>query len=396
MRVLHIVEATIAGVRTHVQALATGLVQHGVQSEVACPLRRQNSFGDEQFVEYLTNAGIPIRPVAMQRSIDPRSDAAALHRLIAILRSTPYDLVHLHSSKAGFLGRLAARASGSRAAVVYSPHGLAFLGAGSAAKNQLFLQLERLAGQFCDRIIAVSPSERDLIISHGLAPAERVACIPNGVAAPKVPASSRAAVRAELGIPAGAPLIGTAARLAPQKNPGLFVAAAALVLQQQPAAHFVWCGGGELMAEARAHAESRGIAHACHFLGHRDDAAAVVAAFDLFWLTSRYEGLPLAPLEAMAQGVPIIATDVLGTRDLLRTGAGLLAPASDASAFASATIRLLALPERRAQLAEAGRRYFRQHGTADAMLGAVAKLYWSLTAHPIQLPAPQLAAELGA
>ena len=396
MRVLHIVEATIAGVRTHVQALATGLADHGIQSEVACPLRRQNSFGDEQFVEYLTNAGIVIQPVAMQRSIDARADAAALRRLIVILRSTSYDLVHLHSSKAGFLGRLAVRASGSRAAVVYSPHGLAFLGAGSAARNRFFLQLERLAGQLCDRIVAVSPSERDLIVERGLAPAERVVCIPNGVAVPEVPVASRAAVRAELGIPASAPLIGTAARLAPQKNPGLFVAAAAFVLQQQPAAHFVWCGGGELMAEARAQAESRGIAHACHFIGHRDDAAAIVAAYDVFWLTSRYEGLPLAPLEAMAQGVPVIATDVLGTRDLLRTGAGLLAPADDAEALAAATARLLGLPERRAQLAEAGQRYFRQHGTADAMLDAVAKLYWSLTPQPIQPPALQLAAELGA
>ena len=330
----------------------------------------------------------------MQRSIDPRADAAALYRLLVILRRAPYDLVHLHSSKAGFLGRLAARASGRRPAVVYSPHGLAFLGAGSAAKNQLFLQLERMAGPLCDRIIAVSPSERDLIVSRGLAPAERVACIPNGVAAPNVPAASRAAVRARLGIPADAPLIGTAARLSPQKDPLLFVAAAAGVVQQHPSAQFVWCGGGELMRQAQAAAAARGIAHACHFIGHRDDAGAVVAALDLFWLTSRYEGLPLAPLEAMALGVPIIATDVPGTRDLLRSGAGLLVPAGAAGALAAASARLLAMPERRARLAEAGRRYFRQHGTASAMLDAVAGLYGTLVAQRA-LPAPHLAVELG-
>ena len=104
-------------------------------------------------------------------------------------------------------------------------------------------------------------------------------------------------MRRTLGQPDDAPLIGTVARLSTQKNPRLFLEAAALVLRDQPAARFVWCGGGELRALASAYARELGIDEACCFLGHRNDAHQVLAALDYFWLTSDYEGLPLAPLD---------------------------------------------------------------------------------------------------
>ena len=119
---------------------------------------------------------------------------------------------------------------------------------------------------------------------------------------------------------------------------------------------------------------------ACCFLGHRNDAHQVLAALDYFWLTSDYEGLPLAPLEAMALRVPIIATDVAGTRDLLASGAGLLVPSGDPSALATATIRLMRAPERAAALGAAGYTYFLAKGTAERMLGAIEQLYCQLVA----------------
>lgn len=331
----------------------------------------------------------------MQRSIDPRADAAALRRLFVILRRERFDIIHLHSSKAGFLGRLAARASGSRAAVIYSPHGLAFLGAGGRARRRLFLALERLAGRLADRIVAVSPGERAIILAAGLAGPEQVVCIPNGIAPPALPAAyDRAGLRRALGQPSDAPLIGTAARLAPQKNPRFFLDAAARVLRQLPAARFVWCGSGELADAARAYARQLGIDQMCKFIGHRDDAQQIIAALDIFWLTSDYEGLPLAPLEAMALGVPIVATDVVGTRDLLRTGAGLLAP-QQAEIFADATVRLARRTDRRAQLGRAGQAYFSDNGTSERMLDAMAQLYQAVAARtPGPSARPEQAAAL--
>src|SRR5215212_2063389 len=372
MRILHVVEATIGGVRAHVQVVATGLDQRRFQSVVACPLLRENAHGDDQFVNNLTSVGIPIVPVAMRRSISPLVDMAALWRLIGVLQSQRFDIIHLHSSKAGFLGRLAARIAGGNAAVVYSPHALAFLGNQSLAKRQLYLALERLAGHLCDRIIAVSASERQIIAQAGLISPDRIVQIENGILPISLPASfDRSAMRRALGQSGDAPLIGTVARLSNQKNPRLFLEAAVQVLRDQPAARFVWCGGGELRAAVSAYARELGIEAACCFLGHRNDAHQVLAALDYFWLTSDYEGLPLAPLEAMALHVPVIATDVVGTRDILASGAGLLVPRGDAPALAQATIRLANAPERAAALGLAGHAYFLANGTSERMLGAL-------------------------
>jgi glycosyltransferase involved in cell wall biosynthesis len=381
MRILHVIEATIAGVRTHVQVVTAGLDQRRFQSVVACPLRRENACGDDQFVNYLTSVGIPIVPVAMRRSISPRADIAALWRLVSVLQSQRFDVIHLHSSKAGFLGRLAAQIARADAAVVYSPHGLSFLGDQSPAKRQLYLTLERIAGRMCDRIIAVSASEHKIIAQAGLISPDRIVQIENGITPIALPTDfDRSAMRGALGQSGNAPLIGTVARLSSQKNPRLFLDAAAQVLRNEPEARFVWCGGGELFEAARAYARDLGIAAACCFLGHRSDAQQVLAALDYFWLTSDYEGLPLAPLEAMALRMPVIATDVVGTRDLLASGAGLLIPRGDAYALATATIRLMHAPERAIALGLAGYAYYRANGTAERMIGALEQLYCDLVA----------------
>lgn len=381
MRILHVVEATIAGVRTHVQVITAGLDQRRFQSTVACPLHRDHAYGDDQFITYLTSVGIPVVPVAMRRAISPGSDLAALWRLVGLFRRERFDIIHLHSSKAGFLGRLAARVAGVSAVVVYSPHGLSFLGDQPPARRLLYVTLERLAGRLGDRIIAVSPGEREQILRARLAPGEQVVCIEGGVAPIQLPIGyDRAAQRRELGQAGAAPLIGTVARLSRQKNPYLFLDAAARVLCDLPDAQFVWCGGGELDAAARSRAQELGLAGACRFLGHRDDSHQILAALDVFWLTSDYEGWPLAPLEAMALHVPIVATDVVGTRDLLRGGAGLLVPHGDGMALAAATTALMRSPERRAGLARAGYEFYTAYGTADRMIRALECFYEGLIA----------------
>ncbi|HEU5103516.1 MAG TPA: glycosyltransferase family 4 protein [Roseiflexaceae bacterium] len=381
MRILHVVEATIAGVRTHVQVVTAGLDQRRFQSTVACPLHRDHAYGDDQFVTYLANAGIPIVPVAMRRAISPRSDFAALWRLVSLFRRERFDIIHLHSSKAGFLGRVAARIAGVSAAVVYSPHGLSFLGDQPLARRWLYRALERLAGRLGDRIIAVSPSEREQILRAKLARAEQVMCIENGVPPIRLPAEyDRAAQRRALGQAGDAPLIGTVARLSRQKNPELFLQAAARVLRNLPGARFVWCGGGELANAVERRAQELGIAHACHVLGHRDDSHQILAALDVFWLTSDYEGWPLAPMEAMALGVPVVATDVIGTRDLLGGGAGLLVPRGNAATLATTTVELLQSPEGLASLAREGHAFYREYGTAQRMIRELERFYEDLVA----------------
>jgi glycosyltransferase involved in cell wall biosynthesis len=173
-------------------------------------------------------------------------------------------------------------------------------------------------------------------------------------------------------------LIGTVARLVPQKNPFLFLEAAALVLRNQPSTRFVWCGSGEMLSDAKQRAHELGIDGVCRFLGHREDPQHIMAALDVFWLPSNYEGLPSVLIEAMALNVPIIATDVVGTRDMLRSGAGLSIPPSNAQALAEATIALLGQPKMREELTRTAAALARDRWSVERMVGQTGKLYEEL------------------
>jgi glycosyltransferase involved in cell wall biosynthesis len=378
IRILHVVESTTAGVRRHVSTQVALLDRSQFDVAVACPPQRDRAYGDTGFLHDLARLGVPVHPVVMRRAINPAADTRALARLVRLMQSKRFDVVHAHSSKAGFLARLAARMTGN-AATVYSPHGLYFLGLRSPLKRRFYLMLEQLASLLTDRVVAVSPGEQAVILSERIARPEQVVCIENGIAplAPP-PGYDRAAQRAELGQPGDSPLIGTVARLATQKNPNLFLAAAARVLQQRPDARFVWCGGGELAEQVQTEARTLGLAPFCRFLGHREDVAPILAALDLFWLTSSYEGMPCVLLEAMALSLPIVATDVVGTRDVLAGTAGLLVPAGDAAALAGVSLRLLDLPQRRTALGRAGYAHYQERGSADRMVQATEQMYRDL------------------
>lgn len=384
MKVLYLVEATIAGVRHHVQTLATHLQQQGYGVVVGCPTRRQQSYGEDAFVTELQDSGVRVVPLPLRRDVGLRPDTAALAATLRLLRSERFDLVHTHSSKAGFVGRVAARLS--RTPVIHTPNSLHFLGQRSAVKRQLFLRAEQVLGQISDRVIAVSAGEQALIVEHHLAPASRVVCIPNGVDVELlVPSLDRASFQ----VPQGVPLIGTLARLEMQKNPQLFVQAAALLLKALPEAHFVWCGDGSLRGAAEELAADLGIAGRCHWLGYRADALALLAALDVFWLTSHFEGLPHALLEALALGRPSVATAVVGSRDVIAHGRnGILVPPSDPAALARATLDLLASPIHAAALAEEGRALVHSRYSTSRMLAATTQLYHEVAQTPLYVQEP--------
>lgn len=373
MRILHVVEATTAGVRRHVYTLASTIDRSQYDVAVACPPMREQDFGDSGFVEELRRRHIVVFPIAMTRAIRPAIDINALRLLVGLIREQHIDLVHAHSSKAGLLGRLAAFIAG--VASVYTPNGLYFLGLSDPFKRRMFLTIEKMAGLLGDRVIAVSPGERDLIILSGIAPQHKVVCIENGIIPPVLPADyDRAALRAALGASEHGPLIGTVARIAAQKNPRLFLEAAAALLRNLPDARFVWCGSGDLQQQAENWAQELGISHAIRFLGHREDAAEVMGALDVFWLSSTYEGLPTVLLEAMALDVPIVATDVVGTRDLLRGEAGLLVP-QRAESFERATLMLLERQNLRASLVKTASAWVNQRWNAARMVRETEALY---------------------
>lgn len=338
-RLLHILEATTAGVRRYVTQLIEGQRAEW-DVAVACPLVRQTHYGDVAFVEDLQRLEIPIYPLPLRRSIGLH-DAKAARAVRTLLRHERFDLIHTHSSKAGFVGRFAARAS--RTPVVHTPNGLYFLEQ-SGLKRGFYLLLERLAGRWSSALIAVSEGECAVIRQHRLVAGDRVQLIENGVDAVRIRASAKVVdpqhIRRSLGLPEDAPVIGGVGRMAPQKNPLAFVRAARRVKDRVPDAHFVWCGDGELRTSAQELARELGVPLTVS--GHLENVWPVMRLFDVFVLPSLYEGLPFTLLEAMALGVPAVATDVVGTRDVLQdASAGWSVPVGDDAALARAIAQAL-------------------------------------------------------
>jgi glycosyltransferase involved in cell wall biosynthesis len=321
----------------------------------------------------LEAAGVPWdRVPALRREVHPVRDLRALSALERLIRQVRPDIVHTHTSKAGFLGRLAAR----RARVphiVHTPHGHIFGGYFSPLATTAFIELERLAARWTDRIITLSDEETRDHLRHGIGRAEQYLAIPSGVdLAPVIGAEAVHPV-------SGSPVIGTVARLVPIKGLEHLIDAAPGILRQAPTARFLIVGDGELRTALEARARDRKVADRVHFTGYREDVPALIAGMDLFTLPSLNEGMGRVLVMAMALGKPIVATRVGGVPELLAEGeAGILVPPADPAALAEAICRLLRTPAEASALGEAGRRRASRY-SADSMVKALAELYRALT-----------------
>jgi glycosyltransferase involved in cell wall biosynthesis len=201
-----------------------------------------------------------------------------------------------------------------------------------------------------------------------------VTVIPNGVDVEAAPCPLD--LRAHLGVPDGAPLVGTIARLVPQKAPEDYVAACELIGRAIPDARFVLIGSGELEAEVDAAVARAGLGGRFTRLASLPGAAGVLAQLDVFALSSRFEGGPYSPLEAMRAETPVVLTEVVGSRDTVEDGvSGLVVPPGDVPAMATAVVGLLRDPQRRRQMGRAGRQRVLTHFDVRAMGRSLDDLY---------------------
>ena len=253
------------------------------------------------------------------------------------------------------------------------------------AAAQLFVEMPRLRGIDLQHAVISRSLHRHIAVSRHVAwrlhdrfdvPGERIAVIPNAVTlAP--PAPRDAALRARVLLGQRAPLVLTVARLDAQKGVAYLLDAAAEV----PDAIFVIAGEGPERATLEARASALGIAHRVRFLGHRRDVPPLLAIADLFVLPSLWEGLPLSVLEAMAAGVPVVATRICGTDELVRDGeTGTLAPPENGSALAEAIRAALYDRERVLRMAAAARALVEREHSSAAMVSATSALYEELLA----------------
>lgn len=373
LRALHVVEATTAGVRRYVTALVVGLRARGMDIAVAAPWRRSQHYGDTAFVEDLRQEGVPFYPVPMQRRIGLR-DGVALAALWRLLHREHFALVHTHSSKGGFLGRIAAGTC--NLPVIHTPNGLYFLEKAGTSR-QFYLNLERMAGRFTTVLIAVSKDEKDVLIQEDAVDAARIRVIHNGVDVARIDGEAQLTkmeAKSRLCIRPDQRVVGVVGRLVPQKDPLAFVEAARQVTDEAPETLFVWVGSGPLRTEVESQARTKDVP--VRILGHREDVWRVMRAFDVFVLPSQYEGLPFALLEAMALSLPVVATNVVGVRDVIENQAtGLIVPAKAPAAMANAVLSLFRDPQWADGLAAAARQKVVAEFTLEQVLDRHQMLY---------------------
>jgi len=341
-RVLHVLEAIETGCARHLADLVTHAT--GVEHHLAIPRERVGGHTDHAAIAACVAAGAEVHHVEMRRSpVSPRNAAAVL-RVRRLVRRLGIDVVHGHSSMGGVVARLAA--AGTPARRVYTPNGI--------ASGRVPTAVERSLGRGTDRFVAVSTSEAEAATTLGFVAADRLVVIPNGI--DPTPPPPRA-LRPLVGVPAGVPLVGSMGRLVPQKAPEILLDAWARVAETDPDVRFVLIGDGSPEAGATVDAALArpplaGRAHRLPFLA---DAAAHLGDLDLFVLTSRFEGGPYSPLEAMRAGVAVVLTDVVGNRDAVEDGrSGRLVPPDDPAAVAAAILDLLGDEPRRSDLASGG------------------------------------------
>ena len=326
--------------------------------------------------------GLTLRVVPdLVREIAPLRDARAYAWLKRELARQRFDLVHTHSSKAGILGRHAAFAAGVPVRV-HSVHGWGTTPDTPPLRRRLFNHLERHAARRAHALVAVSEAVRDAGLACGIGDPALYRVIRGGIEiGPRPDGAARRRARGALGLPADVRVAGTIGRLDHAKDPLGALAALAPPLASAPEARVVFIGDGPLR-EAVARAVARhGLAGRVLLPGRRGDARELAAAFDVFFLASRWEGFPLAVIEAMAAGLPVISYDVAGVREAVADGVNgyLLAP-GDRAGWGERVAGLLADAAVRGRLGDAARQRAEREFGLERMLEATRALYDELRA----------------
>jgi len=355
-----ITELETGGAQTALADLALHLDRRRFQPQAAC------LYGAGATARRLQASAVPVTNLDMRHKLDGR----VLPRLWRLLRHERPVILHAHLFHANLLARLVGQLAGVPI-IITTEHTMGM-------ESRFRYVVNRLTASLVHQIVVVSPAVRDFMVHQVGLPASKVAFIPNGVDVARF-AEAHPIDRAAWGLPETAPLIGAVMRLDPVKGgENLVRAVAALPHSRQPA-HVVVIGAGPCHTAWAALAQDLGVAERIHWVGYQTDVPAWLAACDVFVQPSDWEGMPVAVLEAMAAGRPVVATAVGGTPNVVVEGVtGLLVPPRDPAALARAVQTLLDNPAQARALGAAGRQRVEQHFSLAAVVAQTEALYDSL------------------
>jgi glycosyltransferase involved in cell wall biosynthesis len=363
-KVLHVFEPADGGVAEHVRLQVHGAGALGW--EAAC-------VGPEhgEFVDAIAAAGTQLWRLPFGPGLGrPLADLRLVGPLVRIMRASRADLVHTHSTKAGIAGRLAARVAGLP--VVHTPHAWPYTGPIGRPRRALAIAVERAMHPLTADVICVSEHEQGAARHAGFAP-QRVHLVPNGCppCAPVAPAAELVALGA------GGPVVTSLSSFRAFKRVDVFIDAAPRILAASPAARVAVVGTGPLESELRAQARRLGLLDDPRFafLPFTPPVARYLHASAVLVNSSDSESLSVGLLEALACGVPQVATDVGGSREAVTRETGALVPPDDPAALAAAVVELLADAPRRATMAAASRARHRRHFGVERMVAETIDVY---------------------
>lgn len=382
-KILHIVgDSKFGGGSVIILSLSHMAKQHGWDVDILST--------DDVYCQVIQENGLrAITLPVIWRDCCLTRDILGLFRLIYFLRTSSYSIVHTHTSKGGFIGRLAAKVAGIPI-IVHTAHGFAFHEFSSIATLQFYAALERMAAHWCDKIITVSNFHREWALKLKIAPPEKIVAIQNGISADRLKVTCPFhQVRAELGVSSEETLIVTFGRLAPQKGLEYLIRSLPYVINQASnRVKVILVGEGPLRTYLEALALSTGVSSHVRFIGFRKDIADILNAADIVVLPSLREGLSVALLEAMAMAKPIVTTAIGSNKEVIEHGkTGLLVPPRDPCAIAQAIISLLSNRNLRMRLGAASKETFKAKFTEDKML----KQTWEAYSQLISRKLPHLA-----
>jgi glycosyltransferase involved in cell wall biosynthesis len=366
LRVLHpITRLTLGGSSENTIASCVALDRAGYDCILATSFRES----DASSLADARRRGCRVVDIpALGREVAPLADLAALAELVRLIRRERPAIVHTHTSKAGFIGRLAAVIARAPA-VIHQPHGHIFYGYYSPRRTAVFTALERQAARWTDRIITLTDRGAQEHLARGIGRAEQYVAVPSGVPTAELRAAAppRGEARARLGLDPDAFIVVGLGRLVPIKGFDLLARALPALVAQIPSARLLLVGDGAERAHLGAIAASMGVAERLRMTGETTDVASYLAAADVVAVPSRNEGMGRVIVEAMALGLPVVATTVGGIPDVVTDGeCGRLVEPEDTDALAAALIELGRDPALRRKLGEAAVRRAEAFSTAVA------------------------------
>jgi glycosyltransferase involved in cell wall biosynthesis len=314
------------------------------------------------------------------REIDFAKDLSTVCKIFRIIRREKPHIVHTHTAKAGFVGRVAARLAGVPV-VCHTFHGHVLRGYFVPAKSRLFTLVEKFCACLSDRVITLNDLLKNELMAMGVAHTDRIVVAPLGLDLKDFgqPQRGCGGFRSELKLRKEHKLVAVVGRLVKIKNIHLFIDAARIVRQHAPETHFAVIGDGEHRSELERHARSIGMSNAVHFTGWRRDLANIYPDLDAIVSSSDNEGTPVSLIEAMAAGCPVVATKVGGVPDLLEHGQfGRLTPQGDSCALAEAILKVLREPELTSEMARKARETVLKRYSIERLISDMDQLYMSL------------------